>query len=274
MTVDVQNWVDATMSNNGWAFIPWEGGTNGWGFASSDAVQNERPELRVFFTPPGVTVSPTADLVTSEAGGTAEFSVVLDTPPSDDVTVTLSSDDSTEGMVAPETLTFTADNWNVPQAVTITGVDDADPDGPVTYNILSTTASVDPVYDGLSGDAVSVTNIDNDTAGVTVHVIGDLVTTEAGGTATFEIVLNMQPADDVTIGLSSSNTGEGAPSPASVTFTPSNWDTPQIVTVTGVDDHVIDGPTGYTIITGAPTSNDPDYAALASFRRRRRLGDQ
>ncbi len=64
-----------------------------------------------------------------------------------------------------------------------------------------------------------------------MHVIGDLVTTLASGTATFEIVLYMQPADDVTIGLSSSNTGEGVPSPASVTFTPSNLDTPQIVSL-------------------------------------------
>ena len=56
---------------------------------------------------------------------------------------------------------------------------------------------------------VSVTNTDNDTAGITVSPTSGLVTTEAGGTATFTIVLNTQPTADVTIGLSSSDTTRG-----------------------------------------------------------------
>ena len=48
---------------------------------------------------------------------------------------------------------------------------------------------------------MSVTNTDNDTAGITVKPTSGLVTTEAGGTATFTIVLNTQPTADVTIGL-------------------------------------------------------------------------
>ena len=41
---------------------------------------------------------------------------------------------------------------------------------------------------------VAVTNTDNDTAGITVTPTAGLTTTEAGGTATFTVVLNT-PAD-------------------------------------------------------------------------------
>ena len=55
---------------------------------------------------------------------------------------------------------------------------------------------------------MSVTNLDNDTAGITVTP-PTLTTTEAGGTAPFIVVLNSQPTADVTIALSSDNTAEG-----------------------------------------------------------------
>jgi len=60
----------------------------------------------------------------------------------------------------------------------------------------------------------------------------------------------------VTVGLSSSDASEGTVSPASLTFTAANWNTPQTVTVTGVDDPQVDGSVAYTIITAtrrAPT---------------------
>ena len=73
------------------------------------------------------------------------------------------------------------------------------------------------------------------------------MTTEAGGTATFTVVLNTKPSADVTIALSSSNTAEGTVSPVSLIFTTLNWDTAQTVTVTGVNDQAVDGPITYTI---------------------------
>jgi Ca2+-binding RTX toxin-like protein len=66
----------------------------------------------------------------------------------------------------------------------------------------------------------------------------------------------------VTIGISSSNTGEGTVSSPSLTFTSGNWNTPQTVTVTGVDDLVDDGDIAYTIVTGAATSTDTNYSGL------------
>jgi hypothetical protein len=110
-----------------------------------------------------IQVTPTAGLFTTESGGTDSFNVVLTTPPTANVTIPLSSSDLTEGTVSPSSLTFTPLNWNIPQKVTVTGVDDSIADGPVSYTILTGAAvSADPNFSGEDAADVQVTNFDND----------------------------------------------------------------------------------------------------------------
>src|SRR5439155_1117926 len=59
---------------------------------------------------PGITVTPTSGLATTESGGTATFTVVLATQPTANVTIGLSPSDLTEGTVAPPSLTLTPGN--------------------------------------------------------------------------------------------------------------------------------------------------------------------
>jgi len=111
----------------------------------------------------GVTVGPSVGLVTSEDGTSTNFNVVLDIPPTADVTIPVSSSDSNEGVVSTSSLTFTPANWNVPQTVVVTGVDDTAIDGDKSYSIvLGPATSTDPAYDGLDANDLSVTNADND----------------------------------------------------------------------------------------------------------------
>ncbi|MCB1627479.1 MAG: DUF11 domain-containing protein, partial [Xanthomonadales bacterium] len=211
----------------------------------------------------GITVTPTAGLTTSEAGGTDSFSVVLDSEPTDDVSIGINSSDATEGTPDVATLTFTAGNWDTPQTVTVTGVDDDIDDGDSGYSIITAPAvGADAVYNGLDGADVAVTNTDDDTAGITVTPTSGLTTTEAGGTDSFTVVLDTEPTADVSIGISSSDAGEGTPDVTTLTFTAGNWDTPQTVTVTGADDAVVDGDQGYTIVTAAAVSADAVYSGL------------
>jgi hypothetical protein len=147
--------------------------------------------------------------------------------------------------------------------VTVTGVDDDVDDRDVAYSIVTAAAvSSDPNYNGLDAADVAVTNTNDDTAGITVAPTSGLVTTEAGGTASFSVRLNSEPTADVTIAVSSSDTGEGTVAPATLVFTAANWNTPQTVTVTGVDDDVDDGDIAYSIVTAAAVSDDPDYGGL------------
>ena len=211
----------------------------------------------------GITVTPTTGLTTTEAGGKATFTAVLNSQPTADVTIPLTSSNTAEGTVDKSSLTFTAANWNVAQTVTVTGVDDLVVDGNIAYNIVTAAAtSTDTNYSGVNAADVAVTNTDNDTKGITVTPTTGLTTTEAGGTANFTVVLNSQPTADVTIPLTSSNTAEGTVDKSSLTFTSANWNTPQTVTVTGVDDLVVDGNIAYNIVTAAATSTDTNYSGV------------
>jgi Ca2+-binding RTX toxin-like protein len=98
--------------------------------------------------------------------------------------------------------------------------------------------------------------------GITVSPTTGLKTTESGDTDSFTVKLNSQPTANVTIGLSSSNTVEGTISPTSLTFTPSDWNQTQKVTVKGVDDKIVDGDKKYTIVTAPAVSTDPKYNNL------------
>ena len=217
-----------------------------------------------------VNISQTSGLITDENGVSATVDVALNSMPTVDVVVNFASSNLAEGTVAPASLTFTSANYSTLQTVTITGVDDMVLDGNVDYMITTSVTSADPEYGVLNPSDISVTNNDNEVpppAGVSVNPDMGLITAEVGagpGPNTFTVVLQSMPTADVTIGLTSSATAEGTVNPSALTFTMADWNIPQTVTVTGVDDAVIDGNVQYTIITGDPASADAGYDALTA----------
>ena len=113
--------------------------------------------------PAGITVTPISGLTTSETGGTASFSIVLDSRPTADVVINVQSLDLTEGTVDTTQLIFNGENWDVAQTIVVRGVDDSVRDGNIGYTIeVGTASSADAAYDGLDGDDVQVTNQDNE----------------------------------------------------------------------------------------------------------------
>ncbi len=211
----------------------------------------------------GITVTPTSGLVTTESGGTATFTVVLDSQPTADVTIGISSDTTGEGTVSTDTLIFTADNWNVAQTVTVTGTDDSSGDGSVAYNIV-TAAATGGDYAGIDPDDVSVTNSDNDTPGITVTPT-ELTADEPSGTADFVIKLNTRPTGDADVSVPLSASGPctlSVTSPAIIVNT--EWETGVTVTVTAEDDSAVNpgGERICTVSTGDPASDDSDYGDL------------
>ena len=216
-------------------------------------------------TVPGISVSaPTPSATTTEAGGAVTFSVVLDSAPTADVTIPVSSSDETEGTVNKTSLTFTSANWATPQTVTVTGQDDFVDDGNIAYSVvLGAATSTDASYNGRNPADVSLTNQDNDTAGVTVSAPSpNNQTSENLTSVSFTIKLDSEPTANVTINLSSSDTTEGEVGVSSVTFTPADWSVAQTVVVTGVNDAIYDGNIAYTIVTTA-TSGDGLYNGRA-----------
>ncbi|MCY2985438.1 MAG: GEVED domain-containing protein [Planctomycetota bacterium] len=116
---------------------------------------------------------------------------------------------------------------------------------------------------------LAVTNVDDDTRGVSVTKTGEN-TSEAGGQSTFTVKLLSRPlfrnnASAFSIPVSSSDPTEGTVSVSSLRFTFDNWDIPQTVTVTGVDDTEADGNVNYSIILGqivADNNESVDYAGI------------
>lgn len=179
------------------------------------------------------------------------------------VTLTLSLSEATEALLGVSSLTFTASNWNVSQTVLLSSVDDSVLDGTQTTTItLAVDATSPAAYAALSDSSVSVSTLDNEAAGAVVMML-DNVTGENGDTGSFSIRLTEPPTANVTIFLSSSNTSEGSVQSA-VSFTPTNWNTAQLIIVTGVNDTPpeADGAVSYQIITGNVSSTDIFYNAL------------
>lgn len=228
-----------------------------------------------------VVVSPQNGLSTSESATApkANFSVSLATAPTAPVKIGVRSSDVSRGTVNRSFVQFTADNWNIPQIITVSGVDDGNnPDGDHTYQVvLDTAQSTDPNYDGVNPPQVSLVNKDNDAAGISVTPTSGLVTTEAGGNASFQIVLNKQPTATVTLTLSSTlesegrlkrsagvcnNAGAAGTGTCTVTFTTLNWNTPQSIGVIGQDDALADGNVSYFVVFNQITTTDPEYSSV------------
>ncbi|MDC6387304.1 Calx-beta domain-containing protein [Maribacter sp. PR1] len=216
---------------------------------------------------PGFTINESGSgTTTSEPNDTDSFTVVLTSAPASNVVLNIVSSDTGEGTTAPASLTFTAANFDIPRTVTVTGVNDNLVDGPQLYDITVSVndASSDDAFDTLPDQIINATNTDDDVAGFVVTETGAGTTTsEPNVTDTFSVVLTSAPASNVVLNIASSNTGEGTVSPANLTFTSANFASPQIVTVTGVNDNVLDGAQLYDITVSVnDAASDDSFDSL------------
>lgn len=113
---------------------------------------------------------------------------------------------------------------------------------------------VDVLVGGSSGDTVLFLNT---SFGILVDQSdGGTVVTEGGTTDSYTVVLETRPTADVNIAINADN--QVSLDKATLTFTPANWDTPQIVTVTAVDDRIFEQPHN-GVISQTVTSTDSNY---------------
>ena len=199
--------------------------------------------------------------VVSETGTTDTFTVALDGQPTSDVVMTVTSGDTGEATVSPASLTFTSANWNSAQTVTVTGVDDNLIDGTQTTTLTVSVddANSDDAFDPVADQTVGLSTTDDDGPGFTVAESGErTAVSETGTTDTLTVVLDAQPASDVVLTVTSGDTGEATVSPASLTFTSANWNSAQTVTVTGVDDTLVDRTQSAAVIVSVDDPNSDD----------------
>lgn len=213
----------------------------------------------------GVTITPAGGELSAVEGQLAVFDVVLTKAPTADVVLTIASSSLSVAAVSPVTVRFTSANWHVPQRVTLLAVDDALVDGSqtATISVAVDDPNSDNSYDALADRMLDFTALDNDTAGFTITLTGgSTVVSESGTTDTFRVVLTAQPLTDVVIDLFNSDPGEVSVDRTSLTFTSANWNTPQTVTVTGVDDAPVDGTQTTTLTLSIPAASDSAFVRV------------
>ncbi|MDE0117727.1 MAG: S8 family serine peptidase, partial [bacterium] len=142
----------------------------------------------------GVTIAESgvpADTVVAENGGTDSYTVVLDSRPTHDVVVTVTSQTplaavvnrsgGTKGPV--QTLTFTPSGWNTAQTVIVEGVPDVldNTNNRRTVDLLHEISSTDPSYHALSDQTVEVMVTDDDGPPTIALSVSPAVVGESGG---------------------------------------------------------------------------------------------
>ena len=247
----------------------------------------------------GVKVSATA--LTVNEGTTGTYTVVLDSQPTANVTVTPSRTGSTDVTFSPATLTFTALNWNTVQPVTVTAAQDSDAvDDSATISHAVTGGD----YVGVTVESVVVTVDDDETADTTAPRVASIVRQTPTSSPTnadsltwrvtfSEAVSNVDAADFVVSGTTATVTAVAAVSgvtgaydvtasggnlaavSATVTLAiaashniqdgASNALSNTAPTGTNDNSYVVDNTAPTVTISGVPASSDAPFTATFTF---------
>ena len=194
---------------------------------------------------PGVVIDPTALPVPE--GGSNTYSVVLTTKPTGNVTIGMITVlSATDISVDSEVLTFTPDDWNQAQEMTVRAVedDDAITDDPVT---LMHTVSGGGYNDVVVNDVV-VTITENDTPELS---IADVSMEEADADMTFTVRMDRASDEEITVDYATSDgtatAGEDYTAVTSTTLTFAAGTTEQTFTVTITGDDIDEDDETFTV---------------------------
>ncbi len=196
----------------------------------------------------------------AEGGATDAYQIALATIPTGAVQITMTADSQTEvsadgGATFASTLTLTF-NDTAARTISVRAVDDDVDEGThggrITHAITGTIN--DPMYPAsLPIAQVTATITDNDTAGISItgdplgqNAIASISVVE-GDDVRYWLKLTSQPKHDVTIYLDSTNgqvaaVDDAHAANAFLKFTPANWNVPQAVRASAIDEGVAEGP--------------------------------
>ena len=192
-------------------------------------------------------------------GNSVTVTVTLDVVPGREVVVPITateqggaSDSDYSGV--PISLTFAS--WEAEKTFVFTAAQDTlDDDGEsVKLGLGSLPTGVN------EGDNDETELFINDDDGVGITVSATALTVDEGGSTTYTVVLASQPTADVTVTLVTTSGSDVSVNTSSLTFTASNWDDEQTVTVSAAqdDDHLDESAT----IAHAVNSDDNDYNGI------------
>ena len=196
----------------------------------------------------GVRVSPTR--LTIDEGEDDTYTVVLNSQPTADVTVTVGTPTDPDVSVNKTTLTFTDSTWEDAQTVTVSTVHDQDA-ADDTATIAHSVASTDGDYNGITARSVSVKVTDDEEVPVTVNFASATYSANEGGTVRVTVTLDEKPEREVVIHITKTEQGDASSSdysgvPDTITFR--SGDTAKYFTFSGTQDNIDDD--GESVLLG------------------------
>ena len=233
------------------------------------------------------TVSP---VIVSETTGsnTATTGIKLSSAPVGNVTVNLTST-SSDFTYSPASMTFTSSNWSTAQTLTVTSVNNTIIDGLRTGTIVMTDpANVYnqpyPITVKVSDDdaILLISSLNNNGTYPTVTSIEPVTSTSGTlNNPDFQIVLPAQPTNNVVINITANpiivpiivnGTQVGSNSysilnlsSTTLTFTTSNWNVPQIVTLNPSSTDMVNGSTlNYSSLNGKSSTLSLNLSSSAA----------
>ena len=193
-------------------------------------------------------------------GNTEQFTLVLTAQPQSNVIFDLSSANTNVASLSKSQLTFEPSNYDVPQSVTLSCPEDVNLVGETTTITITVNNASDNAFDPLANETITVNSSDNDAPGYTVST-GSLAINE-GDSQQFSVVLTAQPQNDVFIDLSSTNSTIATVSSTQLTFSNTNWNTQQHITVSVPEDNNLVNEST-TIIASINNASDVDFTGIA-----------
>ncbi len=243
---------------------------NGVPFTGNGPTANTEPStILVYITDnevAGVTITPqTINLLEASIRATARaealtnqsnsYQIVLTSKPRQPVTIQIQTD--SQSQTDRQQVVFDQNNWNQPQSVLVTTVDDAVAEGPHQSSIQHQAQSGDVGYDGLAVAGVQIAIADDDSA--SVNIMQGLLTLVEGSSADYSLTLTSKPAGTVTIHLEADESLNL--SRREIHFGPDDWYIPQSTTVTSRDNHQVEG-TYNKQIRHTATGSDASYSGI------------
>ena len=205
----------------------------------------------------GLVISQSAFTITEGDGTGQSYTVALATQPSAEVTVAISGQASTDLVLDKDNLTFSTSNWSSPQTVTVTASDDADALADPAVTLTHRASGGD--YGSVAKDLV-VTITEDDTTGLVISQSAFTITEGDGTGQSYTVALATQPSAEVTVAISGQASTDLVLDKDNLTFSTSNWSSPQTVTVTASDDADALADPAVTLTHGA---SGGDYGSVA-----------
>lgn len=189
----------------------------------------------------------------------------LQRAPQSPVTVTISSP-STEVVVEPAQVTFEASTFAVTQRVSVSAIDNSEVTENRPARLDFTLASDDASFNARPVAPLAFEVIDDD-ANPSYDVTSDdgFEVAEDGTSVTLDVALSIQPDGDVLVPLRIDDPDEASIDVTQMTFGPLDWNLPQRVTVTGLDDLEPDGDTTFNLVLGPSNSTGATYNGAAEL---------